>query len=756
MIQGASAGPETLTGLTEAEAARRFAAGLAHRAGGTAGRTYGDIVRANVLTRFNALLGSLLVVILVIGPLQDAFFGLILLANTAIGIVQEVRAKLTLDRLALLRAPTATVVREGRDRHVPASGVVFEDVLRVTEGDEIVADARVLRSDRLEVNEALLTGESVPVVKAVGDEVLGGSFVVSGGALCLVQRVGDESFAGKVTREAKRFQLVRSDLMIGINRILRLVTWLLLPMGILLLISQLRATTSVADGLRASVAGLVTLVPEGLVLLTSITLAVAIVRLGRRRVVVQQLAAVEMLARADLVCLDKTGTLTDGALHLDRVEQLDAQQDGAVALAAILALDSSGELKTVAGELPPPPGWQLEERIPFSSGRRWSAARFRESGAWALGAPDALLRPESPAGRRAEEIAGGGARVLLLGRLPAGGALERAGEVEPVALVVLRENVRPGVRHVLEQLRAEGVGVAVLSGDHPATVHAIASALGLEGEVHGRTSPDDKARIVREYRQAGRVVAMVGDGVNDVLALKAADIALAIGRGSTAASAVSAVVMLDADFGVVPAVIAEGRRVIANVERLANLFLTKTAYAVLLGVGAAAFMLPFPFLPRNLTLISAFTIGIPAFFLALAPRAERARPGFLGRVARFAVPVGLVTAVFTFAGYYLALDDPRVHLDEARTAATIVLSGLGVWVLSLLARPLTGARWLLIGSMAAALAVCLVLPPTQAIFGIDIPDALVWLASIGMIAVGGLCLELGLWLSGWAARAFPR
>lgn len=742
----------SLAGLTQAEASRRLAAGLGNRSGGRVSRSVGEIVRTNVFTRFNALLGALLVVILVVGPLQDAFFGLILLANTGIGILQELRAKWTLDRLALLRAPRATVIRDGTALSVPAHEVVAGDLLSLREGDEVVADGCLLESGGLEVNESLLTGESVPIGKPAGAEVLAGSFAVSGSAICRVDRVGDESFAGKLTREAKQFQLVRSDLMLGINRILRIVTWLLPPMALLLLITQLRANPSVPDALRGSVAGLVTLVPEGLVLLTSVSLAVAIVRLGRRGVLVQQLAAVEMLARADLVCLDKTGTLTDGTLRLDRVENLEAGVDGAAAVAALLALDPADELNSVAAELPPPPAWHVEERVPFSSARRWSGARFSESGGWLLGAPEVLAAAQSPTRRRADELAAGGARVLLLARLPGDAPILEPAGARPAAVLVLREGIRSGAAAILQRLRDENVAVAVLSGDHPATVRAVAASLGIEGDVRGRVTPDDKARLVREYRQAGRTVAMIGDGVNDVLALKAADIGLAVGGGSTAARAVAAVILLDGDFGVLPAVIAEGRRVIANVERLASLFLTKTTYAALLGIGAAIWLLPFPFLPRNLTLISTFTIGIPAFFLALSPNRERARPGFLGRVARFALPAGLVAAAFTFAGYYLALDDPRVQLDEARTAATIVLAGLGIWVLSLLARPLTRIRRALIGAMVAALAVCLALPAAQSLFGIDIPHTLVWLAAIGLVALGGLTLEAGVWLSGWMAR----
>ena len=759
MTAGAAQPTSPPLGLTAAEAKRRALAGLANRTSASPSRTVAEILRSNLLTRFNALLGSLLVVILVVGPLQDALFGLILACNSAIGILQELRAKLVLDRLALVRAPAAEILRDGRWITVPAAEVVQGDVLMAREGEETAADLRVLETRGLEVNEALLTGESRPVAKPAGEVVLAGSFVVAGSAVCAVERVGDASYAGRVSAEARRFHLVRSELMNGINRILRGVTWLIPPMAVILVATQLRANPSLADALRGSVAGLVTLVPEGLVLLTSLTLAVAVVRLGRRRVLVQQLAAVEMLARADVVCFDKTGTLTDGRVRLERLEPVAEGargSDGSEALAAMIATDPRGELADLLTHLPPAPGWQVKGRVPFSSERRWTAVDFGQAGTWVLGAPEALLRSDAAALHRSEALAASGRRVLLLGRLRERG-LEISDGVLPFALVVLSEGLRAEAGAVLAKLVEQGVGIQVLSGDHPSTVKAVVAALGLASgaavEVRGRVTPDEKARTVQELRAAGHTVAMVGDGVNDVLALKAADLAMAIGTGSTAARAVSAIVLLDPDFAAVPHVIGEGRRVIANVERLASLFVTKTAYAALLGLGSAAFLLPFPFLPRHMTLVAAFTVGIPAFFLALAPSTRPVRPGFLGRVLRFALPAGLVAAVMTFAGYYLALQEAGVTLAEARTAATVVLAGLGVWILSILARPLTPARRWLVAAMAAGLAVSALVTPIGSLFGLDMPDPLIWLGALGLIFIGGVVLEAGLKASGWVWRA---
>ena len=736
-----AAPPAIATGLSEAEAARRREAGEANVSLLHPSRTAGEILRANLFTRFNALLGSLLLVILVVGPLQDAFFGLILVVNSAIGIVEELRAKWTLDRLALVDVPRVAVTRDGRQRELPADQLVRGDVLQLAEGQEVPVDAQVLVTVGLEVDESLLTGESRPVAKAAGDQLLAGSSVVAGAGTCLATAVGDARYASGIAVRARRFQLVRSDLMVGINRILRAITWLMVPMALVIVGSQLVARVSFADAIRSSVAALVTLVPEGLVLLTSLSLAVAVIRLGRQNLLVQELAAVEMLARADTVCIDKTGTLTDGTLRLERVELLEDGEPADLALAAMIAADPHGELAQVAPALPSPPSWRVTGRIPFSSDRRWSAATFAGHGSWVLGAADVLLPGSTVPSRRANQLAGEGLRVLLLGRS------ERPGQdpVQPVALAVLREGLRPEAGEILRRFGREGVGVVVLSGDLAATVEAVVRSLELgemEVTVRGRVTPEGKEAAVRQLQAGGHTVAMVGDGVNDILALKAADVAVAIGGGSSAARAVSAFILVDGRLGALAGAIHEGRRVIANVERLASLFLAKTTYAALLGLGTAALLLPYPFLPRHLTLIAAFTIGIPAFFLALAPSPERARPGFLRRVAAFALPAGAIAAVCTFAGYYLALGERGVQLDEARTVASVVLAGTGIWILAVLARPLTPARQGLIVAMVAGLVAAGLFPLTAQLFGIDLPDPVLWLAALGLVALGGVALEV--------------
>jgi magnesium-transporting ATPase (P-type) len=768
---GAKALP-TFTGLTEAEAARRAEQGQANTMLDVSSRSVGDILKANLLTRFNALLGSMLLVILVVGPLQDAVFGLILVANALIGIGQELRAKLTLDRLAVLVAPKATVQRDGRPKRVPVAAVVEGDVVLVEAGDEVVVDGLLESDEPIELNEALLTGESTPVTKSRGAEVLAGSFVSAGRGGYRATRVGEASYARRLTAEARRFQLVRSELMAGINRILRVVTWIVVPTAGLLVISQLRASPSLPDAIRGSVAGVITLVPEGLVLLTSASLALAVVRLGRKKVLVQQLPAVEMLARTDVVCLDKTGTLTEAESSVETVEALSLDLPWREALGAVAHSDPSPNpsIRAIAARHPAPKGWGVEAAVPFSSSRKWSAVRFEGHGWWVLGAPDVLLTGADgleQVARRADRISTSGWRAILLARAKLDASSRVISELEPAALVVLSEAIKPGAAETLQLLVQQGVAVKVLSGDHPATVAAIAARVGIspsadavdgrslpesgpellavvEGaSIFGRLSPEQKRSVIRALHAAGHTVAMVGDGVNDVLALKEADIGIAMGRGSAAARAVAACVLVDGAFGGVPAMLAEGRRVIGNVERLASLFFTKTVYAFLLAVSVSWAMLPFPFLPRQLTLISAFTIGIPSVYLALAPNFEPSRSGFMKRVMRFAVPAGVVAAAATFAAYTLAVQESNVSISEERTVATVVIAAIGLWILARLARPLTKGRRGLLVAMVAGLATMLVLPPVRELFDLDFPRPIVAMSAVGIIAVAFLCLETG-------------
>jgi cation-transporting ATPase E len=763
---------ETATGgLTDQEAQRRADSGLANSMPEASSRSLRDILKANLLTRFNALLGSLLVVILVVGPIQDAVFGLILVANALIGIGQELRAKRTLDRLAILAAPGARVVRDGVPREMQVSEIVVGDLLEVEAGDEIVVDGVMESGEPLELNEALLTGESTPVPKLTGSEVLAGSFVSAGLGRYRATRVGEASYARRLTAQARRFQLVRSELMRGINQILRIVTWVIVPTSILLAVSQLRANPNLPDAVRGSVAGMITLVPEGLVLLTSASLALAVIRLGRRKVLVQQLPAVEMLARTDVICLDKTGTLTDPESAVAGAEPLLAGTDWKEALASIGHADPrpNPSIRAIAAAYPAQPGWVLESRVPFSSDRKWSAFRFAGRGWWVLGAPDVLVaraEPDPELGSQVARMTAEGQRVLLLAQAEEAHAERGLRGLKPAGLVGLTEEIKPYAAETLSQLVAQGVAVKIISGDHPSTVAAIAARVGLpasaaidgrdlpeadselerlaeSASTFGRVSPEQKRRLVRALQARGHTVAMVGDGVNDVLALKEADLGIAMGGGSGAARAVAAVILLDGSFAGVPAVLAEGRRVIGNVERLASLFFTKTVYAFLLAVSVGVAVLPFPFLPRQLTLISAFTIGIPSVFLALAPSFERSPGGFLGRVLRFALPSGLVAGAATFAAYALAVNEPNLSTSEERTVATIVIAAIGLWILARLARPLTTGRRALLLVMSAGLLAALLSPSLRKLFDLDLPNPIVALAAVGVVALAFLGLEAG-------------
>jgi len=762
----------TFNGLTEAEAAGRTARGLANTVKDVSSRSLGDILKANLLTRFNALLGSMLVVILVVGPLQDAIFGLILLANALIGIGQELRAKITLDRLAVLAARQATVVRDGNERKIGVAAVVEGDLVLMESGDEAVVGGILESDEPVELNEALITGESMPVTKNRGAEVLAGSFVSAGRGRYRATRVGEASYARRLTAQARTFQLVRSELMTGINRILRIVTWLVVPTAALLFISQLRASPSLPDAIRGSVAGVITLVPEGLVLLTSASLALAVVRLGRKKVLIQQLPAVEMLARTDVVCMDKTGTLTETESSVETVEALSQSLEWQQALGAVAHSDPNPNpsIRAIASGHPAPQRWMLESTVPFSSSRKWSAFRFTDRGWWVLGAPDVMLAGTGGFERladRVDKMSAEGRRVIMLARASFDAATQVMSDLEPAALVVLNEAIKPGAAETLKLLVAQGVSVKLLSGDHPATVAAIAARVGLitSGEeidgkamqesgpellalvertsVFGRISPEQKRDVVSALRAAGHTVAMVGDGVNDVLAMKEADIGIAMGGGSAAARAVAACVLIDGSFAGVPAVLAEGRRVIGNVERLASLFFTKTTYAFLLALAVSLATLPFPFLPRQLTLISAFTIGIPSVYLALAPSFEPSHSGFVRRVMRFALPAGAVAAVATFAAYALAVNEPNVSISEERTVATVVIAAIGLWILARLAQPLTVARRGLIAAMAAGLAIVMLPAPVRLFFDLDFPRPIVAMSAVGIIALAFLSLDLG-------------
>lgn len=765
-----------LDGLSAAEVQQRIDRGEINDIPHGTSRTVGEIVRANIFTRFNMLLGALVVIVLFVAPIQDALFGFVLVANASIGILQELRAKKALDRLALLSAPRARVVRQGSVGELAINLVVLDDVLEIQPGDQIVVDGMVLAGVGLEVDESLLTGESDPVAKHPGDEVLSGSFVAAGSGRYRATKVGKEAYAVRLAEEARKFTLVRSELRAGVDWILGLVGWLLVPTEILLIWSQLEANESLSEAIRSAVAGTVGMVPQGLVLLTSVAFAVGVIRLGRQNVLVQELPAVEGLARVDVICFDKTGTLTEGRLTVSEVQYLTESQDHLVpALGALAATDPTpnGTVRAIAAAFARPVGWRAEAQMPFSSDRKWSGSSFTAQGTWVLGAPEVVFPGEPRVLRRAEQLASDGFRVLVVGRtseplhaeeLPVG--------LQPQGLVVLGDRMREDATKTLEFFERQGVHAKVISGDHPRTVAAIARQVGFrdadrvvdarelaeddpsfadrveEGTVFGRVTPHQKRKMVAALQSRGHTVAMTGDGVNDVLALKDADIGIAMGTGSSASRAVAEVVLVDANFDSLPAVVGEGRRVIANIERVANLFVTKTVYTMFLVLAVALAGQAFPLLPRHLTVVGSITIGIPAFFLALEPTARRARTGFVFRVMRFAVPTGTLAAFATFAAYRLALAE-GVPLPEARTVATLVLSAMGFFALLIVSRPLTSIRRLLVGGMILSLLLIVAIPFGREFYAIELPGVVVLLAAGGIVGVSGGVIYFSLRTMGW-------
>jgi cation-transporting P-type ATPase E len=771
LAQPASAPAGIARGLSSAEAARRRRGGRGNDYHPPTSRSTRSILRANVCTRFNALLGSLLVVILVVGPVQDALFGVALIANTLVGIAQELRAKHALDRLAVVTAPHARVVRDGVPLRVTAADVVLGDLLEVSAGDQLVVDGEMVEAASLRVDESLLTGESDAVAKLPGDTVLSGSLVVAGSGTCTVTAVGEHSYAAGLSQAAREFSLATSELRDGINRILQVITWVLVPTAVLLFWSQLSHADHLPEALRASVAGTVTMVPEGLILLTSVAFAVGALRLARRRVLARELPSIEGLARVDTLCIDKTGTLTSGRLRLDDTVRLSDDPELISAVGALARVDRHPNATASAlREAFPAVDWVATEVYPFSSAEKWSGAEFAAHGGWVLGAPD-VLTDDQDVRRLTTQYAAGGARVLLVAR--GGRSGPRDTNVQPVALLCLVDEIRPDAAETLGYLRAQGVTVRVISGDHPDTVGRIARQVGLDPgrpvdartldladpaaghllestTVIGRATPSDKQEIVRLLQHRGHVVAMTGDGVNDVLALKAADVGIAMGAGSAATRAVAQLVLLDSAFTAVPDVIAEGRRVIANIERVANLFLTKTVYATALAIAVGVARLPFPFLPRHLTLVSTLTIGIPAFVLALAPNARRARPHFAARVTRFALPTGMLAAAATYLTYLAAREEAGVSLAESRTTCTIVLFAIALWVMAIVARTGQHSSTWLVPAMAGAFVLFVAIPSFRHFFALSMPAPLLLLAAAGAAALAGLAMESGGRAAGWA------
>lgn len=776
----------TATGLSDADVEQRIAEGKTNDVPTRAARSVSDIVRGNVFTRINAILGVLFVIVMSTGSVINGAFGLLIIANSAIGIIQELRAKQTLDKLAIVGQAKPTVRRQSGTRAVLPSEVVLDDIIELGPGDQIVVDGEIVEEANLEVDESLLTGEADPIAKDSGDAVMSGSFVVAGSGAYRATKVGHEAYAAKLAEEATKFTLVKSELRNGINKILQFITYLLVPAGLLTIYTQLFTTDADwREAVLRMVGALVPMVPEGLVLLTSIAFAVGVVRLGRRQCLVNELPAIEGLARVDVVCADKTGTLTENGMRVSDLQTL-TRDDVAEVLSQLAADDTrpNASMAAIAEAYQSAPGWTATATAPFKSATKWSGASYGEHGNWVIGAPDVLLDAGSPVAEQAEQIGAQGLRVLLVGScdVPVDAA-DAPGTVTPVALVVLEQRIRPDAGETLEYFASQHVSVKVISGDNAVSVGAVAGKLGLHGETmdarrlpqqtgelaaaldeyttFGRVRPDQKRAMVHALQSRGHTVAMTGDGVNDVLALKDADIGVAMGSGSSASRAVAQIVLLDNKFATLPYVVGEGRRVIGNIERVSTLFLTKTVYSVLLavlvGIGglSARFFdtdpLLFPFQPIHVTIAAWFTIGIPSFILSLAPNNERAKTGFARRVMYTALPSGLVVGTATFVSYLVAYQGraaTAVEQTQASTAALITLLASSLWVLSVVARPYQWWRIALVAVSGLAYVLIFSLPLAQRLFMLDPSNLRVTGVALGIGLVGAALVEVLWWVQG--------
>ena len=766
--QGAPGAPPVppAQGLSSAEAAARAQRGQSNVTSLRATRRVRDIIGRNVVTPFTLILGALLVATLVIGPVQDAAFGVVLVANILIGTVQELRAKRALDRLSVLVRAPVVARRDGRDIPLDPDALVLGDVVVLTAGDQVPADAGVLAAEGLEVDESLLTGEAEPVLRSAGDRLLAGSVVVAGRGTCAITAVGDDAYGQRLATEARRRRPLRSELMTGTNRLLVAIALALGPLGVLLVISQVSATETTLAAVRSSIAGLVTLIPQGLVLLTSVAFAVGVVRLVRHGVLASELAAVEPLARVDVLCIDKTGTLTTGELDLGGIDSLGGAQPAETALANLAAGEPDGN--TTARALRSALGlgdWTAVRRMPFSARRRWSGAEFEGQGTWLLGAPDVVGAGSASWHDAVDRRLSRGERVLLLCRStePLGAQLPAARHA--VAVVGFREALRGSAAATVSALTAAGITIKVVSGDDAGTAASVARRAGIpiasppvnvagladaelaaaarEAAVLGRVGPREKLAVVHALQAAGHVVAMTGDGVNDVLALRDADIGIAMGSGAAAARAVARLVIVDRSLASFPQVLAEGRRVLANVERAAALFVTKTVFAAVLILCAAWAALPFPLLLRQLTLVDAVAIGIPSLVLALLPGEHRWHPGFLRRTLALAIPTGIVSGLATAIAYEAALHDLGESLAASRTVAALVLAACALWLVWSVSRDTGWIGRCLVAAMILLLAAVVTVAGGSSLTGMEAPTRLTALVAVGVASAAIAAMELG-------------
>ena len=748
-------------GLTTGQAQRLKAEGKANALSEDQGKTVWQILTGNCFTLFNFLNFALGICLFLVGSYRNMTFLLIVIANILIGTIQEFRAQKTIRELQLLNAPTVHVLRDGLEVTCKPEETVAGDLTILRAGDQVVADCVVV-SGSGNAMESLLTGESDAIPKTINSWLYSGSYITEGRLTAQMIYVGDESYAGRLTREARKTARPGSRLMEELNRLIRFDSMILVPLGILLFLKQILITHSpITEAVPSSVAAMIGMIPEGLVLLTSIAMAVGVIRLGQRNALVQELAGIETLARSDVLCLDKTGTITTGNMTVDSIEGFEAtEEEMRQALSRFLGAfdDQGGTLQALRKEVPP--GTEKPKTVvPFSSKRKKSAATFNDGTALILGAPEFVLEDRYPPNlrERVNALAEEGKRILVLVQGTGIVTPEAMPEVKKIlGIVCLQDELRPGAEDTLRYFREQGVTLKVISGDNPLTVSRIARQAGLEGweslvdastldtdekledacetyTIFGRVSPEQKKALVSALKKKGYHVAMTGDGVNDIPALKTADCSIAMAGGSDAARHAAQLTLLDSDFAVMPEIVLEGRKVINNITRAASLFLMKTLFSF--GLSILMLLFPsatYPFKPIQMTLVSALMVGIPGFFLALEPNRERIRGEFLRTVLGNALPGG--AAVTLCASIAMSLTMFGWDSAICSTIATVLAGVIGFTVLAMTCLPLNKLRLVLLAAMAAGFtAACCFLPD---VFYLVTPDGKAWIALAVLSLIG--------------------
>ncbi|MCI6684747.1 MAG: cation-translocating P-type ATPase [Roseburia faecis] len=718
------------SGLSAEQVKRRFAQGENNYKVESSTLSVPEIVRSNVCTYFNLVFAVIAVLLAIVGAWSDMLFLPIIVANTCIGIIQEVHSKKVLDKLSILNAPHAVVIRDGKRQEIPADQLVLDDIVEFSAGSQILADAKVV-SGELQVNESLITGESDEIEKREGDSLLSGSFVVSGKACARLEKVGKDSYISKLTLQATKSKKgEQSEMIRSLNYLIMVMGIIIIPIGIALFVqSFIYNEGTFHDSITGMVAAIIGMIPEGLYLLTSVALAVSSVRLAQKKVLIHDMKCIETLARVNVLCVDKTGTITEPGMHvydfsvLDGADQLEISQ----LLADFVAAQEkdNATMEALKAHFSNGSGMRAREVYSFSSETKYSGAVMNDGKSYVIGAPEFVLRGQFA--QYQEQIAtysSKGYRVLVFAQYE--GMLDRKPLTEPVlplCFVMLANPIRKGAKETFTYFAENDVDIKVISGDNPLTVSVIAAEAGIVGAerfvdastlkekedyyraveeytVFGRVTPSQKRMLVQALKEHKKTVAMTGDGVNDVLALKDADCSVAMASGSEAASNVAQLVLLDSDFSRMPSVVAEGRRVVNNIERTAALYIVKNIFSMLLAIFSVILMLDYPLEPSQVSLISMFTIGIPSFVLALEPNKDLIRGHFLTNVLVRALPAGL-TDFIVVSGLVIFCREFQVDLDCLSTSCTILVAIVGFMILHRIARPMnTGHIVMLVGVIA--------------------------------------------------------